>query len=47
MPTFESYDYCPALSEKRKRIKRELIQKGLDPRSLKFDRVLSRKLRRR
>lgn len=47
MPTFEDFNYCPARAEKRKRIERELIRKGLDRRSLKFDRVLHRKLRRR
>jgi hypothetical protein len=47
MPCFECYDYCPARTEKRKRIERALIAKGLDRRSLKFERVLYRRLRRR
>jgi hypothetical protein len=46
MPCFECYDYSRQRTAKRKRIERALIAKGLDPRSLKFQHVLYRKLRR-
>jgi hypothetical protein len=48
MPVFECYDYCPkARIARRKAIERDLVNKGLDRRSLKFQSVLHRKLRRR
>ena len=46
MPCFDCYEYGAGRAEKRKRIERDLIRKGLDPRSLKFSKVLYRRLRR-
>lgn len=46
MPTFECYDYSRAREQKRKRIERLLIAKGLVRGSSKFEHVLWRRMRR-
>jgi hypothetical protein len=47
MPIFELFDNYKARRDRRREIERQLIAKGLNPRSLKFSEVLYRKLRAR